>query len=142
MLATQGQAVASDFPRVVAWVRQRYPFSRVHGDEVRLVMAFGEGADALRVRVRVRQGRDSVTVIAELGDTSLDPIAALRWNAQLPLGALALVGTSYVLWAAVPDASPAHLERAIQAVSGGVAEIRRRERRTAVDGTAFLNYAD
>jgi hypothetical protein len=133
-----------EWARVVGWTKEKFPFSGIHGDEIRLVMAFGDGDNALRVRVRLRQGRDSVTVLAELGEGHhLDPVSALRWNSQLPMGALALVGNAYVLWTSVAasDLSAARLERAIQAVSGGVAEIRRRERR-AVDGAAFQNYAD
>jgi hypothetical protein len=131
--------------RIQQEILRRHPFARAYDGEVRLVLVL----DATRVGVRVRPvSEGALEVLAEVGDLrALEPWEALRLNAQLPAGALALVGTTYVIRAVVderdaPDGLDGDgLQRRTQRLAGVAAAIKGRVRRP-VDPAPFLSYVD
>jgi len=127
-------------------VLARHRYSREVDTEIRIVLGFGE--PTVRVPVRVRRHGEAVLILAEVADDlALPPMAALRWNAELPIGALVLVGRTYAVRALIPftDAQDGvGLERRLQAVATAASLAKRRSRAAGKSGETepFANYAE
>src|SRR5215470_7176958 len=76
----------------------RHRFAREQDGHIRIVLGFG----AVRVGVRVGRDGQEIRIVAEIADErSIDPTSALRWNAEIRIGAIALVAQTYVVSVAV-----------------------------------------
>ena len=119
-------------------VCRRHRFAHVTAGEVRVVLGF----DGTRVAIRVRPHGGAVIVLAELGyGQAFAPEDALRWNAGLEAGAIALIDEVYVVRAVVDELDGEVLEERLQAVAAAAATIKQRTARS-IDPAVFANYAE
>jgi hypothetical protein len=130
-----------------AWARTRddllrhHPLARELAGEIRFVLVF----ESIRVGVRVLPlAGAAVQVLAEVARLDgLEAVDALRWNAELAVGAVALVADVYVVRCVVDDLDG--LERLVLATAASAALMKKLTGRTAdaaCCGIAFSNFAE
>jgi hypothetical protein len=104
----QAQAVTAPvdnaWPELISALRARHPFVQSAGDdELRLILAFQDIRIPIRLRRVVAYGVTHVVIAAEIGPLGcLEPWAALRHNATLAAGAVAIEQRATVVRAVVP----------------------------------------
>jgi hypothetical protein len=133
----------------ITWARckrdilRRHPPARELGGELRLVLVF----DTTRVAVRIRRLEGArLELLAEVARAdSFEPAEALRWNAELDTGALALVADVYVVRCVVDDLADAHVEHRLRGTAADAANLKRLTHSIidpACCGITFANYAE
>ncbi|MCB9521404.1 MAG: hypothetical protein H6708_31585 [Kofleriaceae bacterium] len=131
------------WPRTKRDLLRRHPMGRDLGPEVRLVLLVGPVRVALRVRPLTGARVEVLAEVARLD--SFAPQDALRWNAELDAGALAILDDVYVVRCVVDEVDDARVEARLVAAARGAALIKRVTHQVvdpACCGVAFANYAE